>query len=449
MAGLAVLARQLGNKVTGCDANVYPPMSTLLEEAGIDIIEGWDPQQLSLAPDLIVIGNALSRGNPLVEHVLNHNVPFISGPQWLSQHLLNQRHVLAVAGTHGKTTTSSLLAWILESAGRKPGFLIGGQPENFGVSARLGEGHFFVIEADEYDTAFFDKRSKFVHYQARTLILNNLEFDHADIFTGLADIQRQFHHLVRTVPGEGLIISNSQDKALQEVLEMGSWTPIETFGINGDLEATAKNSTCSKFEVLYQSRLMGEVEWSQVGRHNMLNALAAIAAANHIGIGPEQSIAALRSFTGVKRRMELLYEVDGVSVYDDFAHHPTAIKMTLDGQRSQGAEGKLIAVLDLSSNTMRMGVHQKKLAAALAPAMKVLIHAPAGLAWDPRDICTELGDHAQVFSGVGPLVSKLANDCQAGDKVVVMSNGSFGGIYDKLKIALSNRPSTRSGAPCG
>lgn len=439
MGGLAVLARQLGHRVTGCDIDVYPPMSTLLEEAGIEIIEGWDPRQLDIGADLIVIGNAMSRGNPLVEHILTNNLPYISGPQWLAEQLLHKRHVLAVAGTHGKTTTSSLLAWIMECAGRSPGFLIGGQPENFGVSARLGEGDFFIIEADEYDTAFFDKRSKFVHYHARTLILNNLEFDHADIFKDLSDIQRQFHHLVRTVPGDGLIIYNKQDKALQEVLEMGCWTPLQTFGDKGDLSAKPLVAGGSEFQIHHNGELIGAVAWDQVGRHNMLNALAAIAAANHIGVGPEQSIAALQTFRGVKRRMELRYVVGGITVYDDFAHHPTAIKFTLEGQRNHGAEGRVIAVLDLCSNTMRMGVHERRLAAALAPAELVFIHAPRGLAWDPRAVCAQLGEQAQVCSGVDQLVSGLLHTARAGDRVIIMSNGSFGGIYDKLEAALKKR----------
>ena len=439
MGGLAVLARQLGHRVTGCDANVYPPMSTLLKDAGIEIIEGWDPAQLDLHPDQIVIGNALSRGNPLVEEILNRDLSFSSGPQWLAENLLRHRHVLAVAGTHGKTTTSSLLAWILESCGRNPGFLIGGQPDNFGVSARLGGEDFFVIEADEYDTAFFDKRSKFVHYHARTLILNNLEFDHADIFTDLADIQRQFHHLVRTVPGEGLIVVNGQDRALQEVLDMGVWTPLFRFGPEGELYGRTNDRSYSSFSVVMDETTVGQASWGLTGQHNMLNALAAISAARHIGISAQDSIAALATFSGVKRRMELLYEIRGIKVYDDFAHHPTAIKMTLEGHRNRSGGGRLIAVLDLASNTMRMGVHQRKLAAALAPAVRVCIHAPPGLEWDPRSVCMELGEQAQVFSNVKALANHLAGEAKSGDQLVLMSNGGFGGIYDTLKTALQKR----------
>lgn len=376
MAGVALLARAAGHRVSGCDAGVYPPMSTQLAEAGIALREGYAPEQLAeFQPDMVVVGNVMSRGRPIVEALLNSRRPYVSGPAWLAEHVLRDRQVLAVAGTHGKTTTSSLLAWILESAGLEPGFLIGGIPANFGVSARLGTAPCFVVEADEYDTAFFDKRSKFVHYRPHTLILNNLEFDHADIFPDLAAIQRQFHHLLRTVPGNGRIIANGQDANLDEVLAMGCWTPVEQFG-SGDWEAQEIAPDGGSFTVVERGEVRGQAEWTQLGRHNVHNALAAVAAARHIGVPVAAALAALRDFQGVKRRLELRGSVDGITVYDDFAHHPTAIATTLAGLRARVGSQPIIAVLEPRSNTMKLGVFKDSLAPALAVALQV-----AALGW--------------------------------------------------------------------
>lgn len=368
MGSLAVLAKELGHRVTGSDANVYPPMSTQLQAQGIELMQGYDPAHLEPAPDLVVIGNALSRGNPAVEHVLNKGLPYVSGPQWLADHVLQGRWVLAVAGTHGKTTTTSMLAWVLEHAGMSPGFLIGGVPQNFGVSARLGGTPFFVVEADEYDSAFFDKRSKFVHYRPRTAILNNLEFDHADIFPDLAAIERQFHHLVRTVPGEGLIIRPSAEKALERVLGMGCWTPVQTTGEGGQWQARLLAEDGSRFEVLFDGIVQGEVDWPLTGLHNVANALASLAAARHVGVMPSQGAAALSEFRNVKRRMEKVAEVRGVTLYDDFAHHPTAIATTLDGLRKQvGADTQVIAIVEPRSNSMKLGAPSRRPAGQRAP----------------------------------------------------------------------------------
>ena len=371
MGGLALLARELGMTVSGSDANVYPPMSDQLAAAGINVSEGYEPKHLQPEPDLVVMGNAMTRGNPSVEYVLNKGLPYVSGPQWLSQHVLQGRWVLAVSGTHGKTTTSSLLAWILEHAGMSPGFLIGGVPDNFGETARLGKTPFFVIEADEYDTAFFDKRSKFVHYLARTLVINNLEFDHADIFDDLAAIQKQFHHLIRTVPSEGLIIS-PQEKAIDQVLAMGCWTPRQSLGNESDWQATLLKNDGSEFEVSFAGKT-GTVNWSMLGQHNVNNALAAIAAAHHVGVTVAHACEALSAFAGVKRRLELRGEVDNIRVYDDFAHHPTAIATTIAGLRAKIGNKKLVAVLEPRSNTMKMGVHQDALAQSLIQADRVLL----------------------------------------------------------------------------
>lgn len=377
MGSLAVLAKELGHRVTGSDANVYPPMSTQLQAQGIELMQGYDPAHLEPAPDLVVIGNALSRGNPAVEHVLNKGLPYVSGPQWLADHVLQGRWVLAVAGTHGKTTTTSMLAWVLEHAGMSPGFLIGGVPQNFGVSARLGGTPFFVVEADEYDSAFFDKRSKFVHYRPRTAILNNLEFDHADIFPDLAAIERQFHHLVRTVPGEGLIIRPSAEKALERVLGMGCWTPVQTTGEGGQWQARLLAEDGSRFEVLFDGIVQGEVDWPLTGLHNVANALASLAAARHVGVMPSQGAAALSEFRNVKRRMEKVAEVRGVTLYDDFAHHPTAIATTLDGLRKQvGADTQVIAIVEPRSNSMKLGAHRDGLPDSVRQADQVLWYAP-------------------------------------------------------------------------
>jgi UDP-N-acetylmuramate: L-alanyl-gamma-D-glutamyl-meso-diaminopimelate ligase len=440
MGGIALLARALGHEVTGSDANVYPPMSTQLREAGIELMEGYDGSQLQPAPDVVVVGNAMKRGIPVVEQMLDRGLPYVSGPEWLRDNLLGGRWVLALAGTHGKTTASSMLAWILEDAGLDPGFLIGGIPSNFGISARLGSSPFFVVEADEYDTAFFDKRSKFVHYRPRTLVLNNLEFDHADIFDDLAMIQRQFHHLVRTVPGSGLIVHPVGEPALDRVLEMGCWTPTETTGDGGDWSARKEEPDGSRFRVLGPSGPVGTLQWDQTGAHNMQNALAAIAAARHAGVPPEHAIAALSRFAGVKRRMELRGEVAGVRVYDDFAHHPTAIATTLEGLRKRVGNQRIIAILEPRSNTMRMGVHKDALAASLEAADLVHLYAPTDLGWDPAPVLSDLGRRATHYEQVEDIVSRIAEEAEPGDHLLVMSNGGFGGIHQKLLDALTKSP---------
>ena len=432
MGGIALLARAAGHTVTGSDANVYPPMSEQLEAQGIRLHEGYDPACLDPAPDLVVIGNALSRGNPAVEYVLDRGLPYTSGPQWLAEHILRDRWVLAVAGTHGKTTTSGMLAWILESAGLAPGFLIGGVAENFGVSARMGEAPFFVVEADEYDTAFFDKRSKFVHYRPRTLVMNNLEFDHADIFDDLAAIQRQFHHLVRTVPGQGLIVSNGADSHLDEVLAMGCWTTVERLTGQGVWQARELAEDGSRFEVLLEGTPQGVVEWGLLGRHNMHNALAAIAAARHAGVPPAQAVGALAGYRNVKRRMELRAEIGDVRVYDDFAHHPTAIRTTLAGLRHHVGEARIIALLEPRSNTMRMGIHRDTLAGALADADVVMLYAPPDLDWPLQPVADALAGKARVYDDIAAMVDGLMTIVQPGDRVLVMSNGAFGGIHQRI-----------------
>jgi len=439
MGGIALLARALGHQVSGSDANVYPPMSSQLEGVGITLQEGYDPAHLQPAPDCVVVGNAMSRGNPAVEYMLDAGLPYISGPQWLAEHVLRDRWVLAVAGTHGKTSTASLLAWILEDAGINPGFLIGGVPRNFGVSARLGDAPFFVVEADEYDTAFFDKRSKFVHYHPRTLVMNNLEFDHADIFDDLAMIQRQFHHLVRTVPGSGLIIAPQGEAAIEEVIEMGCWTPIERFSAVGDApwQAPLKSPDGSCFDVRFEGTPQGTVEWQLNGLHNVNNALAAIAAARHAGVPARVAIEGLGRFKSVKRRMETRGEVAGVTVYDDFAHHPTAIATTLQGLRAKVGDDRIIAVLEPRSNTMRLGVHAGQLPASLAAADEVLVYAPKELNWDAEAVFAELGDKARVFGRVEHIVSELAAGAREGDHLLVMSNGGFENIHQRLLDALA------------
>jgi UDP-N-acetylmuramate: L-alanyl-gamma-D-glutamyl-meso-diaminopimelate ligase len=436
MGGIALLARALGHRVEGSDANVYPPMSTQLEAAGIGLMEGFDASHLDPPPDVVVVGNAMKRGIPAVEHMLDRGLPYVSGPEWLRENLLCDRWVLAVAGTHGKTTASSMLAWVLEDAGLDPGFLIGGVPRDFGVSARLGSKPFFVVEADEYDTAFFDKRSKFVHYRPRTLVLNNLEFDHADIFDDLAMIQRQFHHLVRTVPGSGLIVRPTGEPALDEVLDMGCWTPLETVGAAGDWSAEPERPDYSRFRALVRGAPVGTLDWDQTGRHNMLNALAVLAAARHAGVPAKQGVASLSRFQGVKRRMELRGEVRGVRVYDDFAHHPTAIAATLDGLRKRVGGERIVAVLEPRSNTMRMGVHNRSLAASLELADSVHLFAPADLGWDPAPLFSNLGERAAVFARVDDIVARVAAEARPGDHLLVMSNGGFQGIHQKLLDAL-------------
>jgi UDP-N-acetylmuramate: L-alanyl-gamma-D-glutamyl-meso-diaminopimelate ligase len=446
MGGIALLARALGHQVTGSDANVYPPMSTQLEAAGINLTEGYGADQIDPAPDVVVVGNAMRRGLPVVEAMLDRGLRYTSGPQWLRDHLLRDRWVLAVAGTHGKTTTASMLAWVLEDAGLDPGFLIGGVPQGFGVSARLGSAPFFVVEADEYDTAFFDKRSKFVHYGPRTLVINNLEFDHADIFDDLAQIQRQFHHLVRTVPGLGLIVYPQGEAATKRVLAMGAWTPLESFGPGGDWSAELVQTDGSRFRVLHHGQDMGEIAWSQTGLHNVANALAVLAAARHAGVLPAAGIAALGRFAGVKRRMELRGEVSGVQVYDDFAHHPTAIATTIDGLRRRVGDRRILAVLEPRSNTMRLGVHNAELAASLADADQVYVFAPPDLGWDPAAVFAPLGGKAAVFAEIEPIVARVAAEATPGDQVLVMSNGGFQGIHQRLLAALGARTTARQGA---
>jgi UDP-N-acetylmuramate: L-alanyl-gamma-D-glutamyl-meso-diaminopimelate ligase len=448
MGGIAAIARAAGYSVTGSDRNVYPPMSTQLEALGITLIEGFGAEQLTPPADVVVVGNVMTRGQPVVEALLESKLPYVSGPEWLARAVLKDRWVLAAAGTHGKTTTASLLAWILAHAGHNPGFLIGGVPENFGVSARLAGEPFFVIEADEYDTAFFDKRAKFVHYHPRTLILNNLEYDHADIYPDVAAIQRQFHHLVRTVPGSGRIVWNAADERLQETLAMGSWTPLEGFARAAQPQAlwSARPASgaddYSRFEVIEGGRLRGTVQWGLIGAHNVENALGAIAAARHAGVEVSQALAALEGFQGIARRMQLRGEVSGVRVYDDFAHHPTAIATTIDGlRRRSGAAARILAVLEPRSHTMRMGVHRHTLAAALAGADEVWLYAPADLGWDTSAVVAALGGRGHASADVDSLARELARAARPGDQVLIMSNGAFGGLHGKLLAEL------RSGAP--
>ena len=442
MGSLALLAREQGFHVTGSDQNVYPPMSTQLEEQGIALVEGYSPDQFNPRPDLVVIGNAMSRGNPAVEYVLNEGLPYTSGPQFMADHILRDRWVMAVAGTHGKTTTSAMLAVILEHAGMAPGFLIGGVPSDFGLSARMGGTPFFVIEADEYDTAFFDKRSKFVHYRPRTAILNNLEFDHADIFENLGAIQKQFHHLVRTIPSNGLIIKPTDDANLNAVIEMGCWSDVSNMGPDSDWQAIPISEDCSRFTIQHCGTTMGDVCWGHTGRHNMHNALAAIIAARHVGVQPAQACEALSSFLGVKRRMELLAEIDGIRIYDDFAHHPTAIATTLEGLRaSVGANATIRAIIEPRSNTMKMGIHKGHLAAATAAASDVTWYEPEGLGWSLSDEVAHSPVPANTDADIDHIVSTLAEQVRMGDHLVIMSNGGFGGLHQKLINALNHRVS--------
>ncbi|MDH1007962.1 UDP-N-acetylmuramate:L-alanyl-gamma-D-glutamyl-meso-diaminopimelate ligase [Pseudomonas nicosulfuronedens] len=436
MGSLAVLAKELGHRVTGSDANVYPPMSTQLQAQGIELMQGYDPAHLEPAPDLVVVGNALSRGNPAVEYVLNKGLPYVSGPQWLADHVLQGRWVLAAAGTHGKTTTSSMLAWVLEHAGMSPGFLIGGVPQNFGVSARLGGTPFFVVEADEYDSAFFDKRSKFVHYHPRTAILNNLEFDHADIFPDLAAIERQFHHLVRTIPGEGLVIHPTSETALKRVIDMGCWTPVQTTGEGGQWQARLLSEDGSHFEVLFDGKPQGTVDWELTGQHNVANALACLAAARHVGLVPELGCAALSAFKSVKRRMEKVAEVKGITIYDDFAHHPTAIATTLDGLRKRVGDAKVIAVVEPRSNSMKLGAHRDGLPESVVQADNVFWYAPPNLGWDLAATVASSTVPTQVCDSLEAIIEGVKAIATPGTQVVVMSNGGFGGLHGKLAQAL-------------
>lgn len=440
MGGIAALARERGIEVQGSDANVYPPMSDQLRALGIALEEGWSPGHLDPAPDLVVVGNALSRGNPSVEYMLDADLPYISGPQWLGENVLRGREVLAVAGTHGKTTTSSLLAYLLDAAGLAPGFLIGGVPGNFGVSARGGDGKPFVIEADEYDTAFFDKRSKFVHYRPRIAILNNLEYDHADIFPDVAAIQRQFHHLVRTIPGNGCLIVNAEDARLAEVLAMGCWTPVETFGIDaGDWRARLLAADGSAFAVTRKGDTIGDIHWNLTGRHNVMNALAALAAAHAAGVDPESLLPAFAGFQSVKRRMEALGEANEVHVYDDFAHHPTAIATTLAGLRARVGAARILVALEPRSNSMRAGAHAAMLAPSLADADRVVLLQRPELPWDAHRVTDALGGRGLAVPSVAALVAALREQARPGDHVVFMSNGGFENAPRRFLDALQGR----------
>ncbi len=445
MGGIALLARQLGHNVSGSDANVYPPMSTQLEQQGVIVQAGYDPAHLDPEPDLIVIGNALSRGNPAIEYLLNRGLPYVSGPQYLAEHVLHDKWVLAVAGTHGKTTTSSMLAWILDYAGMEPGFLIGGVPGNFGMTARLGNTPFFVVEADEYDTAFFDKRSKFVHYRPRTVVLNNLEYDHADIFPDLDSIKRQFHHLMRIVPNRGKVILAADDDNLADVIKMGCWSEKEYFNSNHEekkslpkpcWQATSIKSDGSQFAVNLNGEAVGTVNWPLLGQHNMNNALAAIAAARHAGVLAQHAVSALSEFKGVKRRLEVVGKVKGITVYDDFAHHPTAIASTLQGLRKHVGDARIIAVLDVRSNTMRLGIHKNTLGPALAEATQVKIFQSKEVEWNFSDVERSRAVQIEVYQSVDRIIADVVAEAQTGDHVLIMSNGGFGGIHGHLIRAL-------------
>ncbi len=454
MAGVAALARSAGHRVSGSDAKCYPPMSTQLENLGIEVSEGYLPEHLQPAPDVVVVGNVLSRGNAAVEYMLEQGLPYTSGPQWLAEHVLAQRWVLAVAGTHGKTTTSSMLLWLLHQAGHDAGFLIGGIPANFGVSARFGESPYFVVEADEYDSAFFDKRSKFVHYHPRTLVLNNLEFDHADIFDDLQAIQRQFHHLLRTVPGNGRIVTNAASESLREVLKMGCWSEVTDFTARSGQPAqwiahAPQSATSCDFDIECDGQVAGQVSWNVPGRHNRENALAAIAAAAHVGIDPTDSARALSGFAGVKRRLEVLAEVDGITLYDDFAHHPTAIAETLAALRAQVGEGRVLAAFEPRSATMRMGHHQQELAEVFVDADVLWLYEPPALSWDLSGLaiqaCRVSDCESIVVKDVEQMIVQILSRVQPGDHVVLMSNGAFGGAHARLAERLLARDGRTAG----
>jgi len=433
MGGIALLARELGHAVSGSDQNVYPPMSTQLEQSGIALCHGYSVNDLKPAPDLVIIGNTLSRGNACIEYILDAGLPFTSGPQWLSENILRHKHVLAVSGTHGKTTTTSMLAWLLEQAGNHCGFLVGGVAENFGVSARSGLSDHFVIEADEYDTAFFDKRSKFIHYHASTLIINNIEFDHADIFADISDIRRQFHHLLKTVPASGQIVARHGDVEISKVLTMGCWTPVQTFGLRtGDWTGKPGNSDYSNFRVFYGGQEIGQVNWQLIGAHNAENALAAIAAAARVGVDPGHACTSLTGFRSVKRRLQLLANIKGVSVYDDFAHHPTAIRATLDALRSRVGTDRIIAVLEPRSNTMKMGTHKETLAASLDGADQVVLYQGPDVKWDLSTISTKLGDKCRIYENIEDIIGRITTISQVGVHIVIMSNGGFENIHQRL-----------------
>lgn len=443
MGGVALLAKQAGHEVSGSDANVYPPMSTQLEEQGIGLCEGYNATDIPEDVDEVVVGNAMSRGNEAVEYVLNNNLRYSSGPEWLANNVLNDRWVLAVAGTHGKTTTSSMLAWMLEYGGLKPGFLIGGIPANFGLSSRFGDAPFFVVEADEYDTAFFDKRSKFIHYHPRTAVLNNLEFDHADIFEDLAAIKKQFHHFVRTIPGDGLIVKNGDDKNIEAVLAQGCWSQTASFHKEhddshqqDDWSIGDTSDDGKQFDVLLDGKKVATVDWNLHGLHNRMNALAAIAAAQHAGVPVEASCEALKTFAGIKRRLEILGEINGVTVYDDFAHHPTAIEETLQAMNEVKADGRVFAVLEPRSNTMRMGVHKENLAASWRQADEVCLYQPEGLDWNLDDTVVASVKPATIFSSTQAIIDYLLARVKKGDHIVIMSNGGFEAIHQRLLDAL-------------
>ncbi len=438
MGGIALLAKQSGHEVSGSDMNVYPPMSTQLTAQGITLMNGYDPAHLAPDLDFVIVGNVISRGNPIMEHILERNIPYISGPQWLFENVIRNRWVLAVSGTHGKTTTTSLLTWILEYAGLQPGFLVGGVPENFGVSARLGENPFFVIEADEYDSAFFDKRSKFIHYHPKTLILNNLEFDHADIFADLAAIKQQFRYLLRTVPGNGLIIKNGQDENLDSVISQGCWTPVATFGgPDSSWQAKLVAEDGSAFEVYANGSRVGEARWNLLGNHNVNNALAALAAAHHAGVPVEKALLALPTFKNVKRRLEIKGKVNGITIYDDFAHHPTAIATTLAGLRARvGKQVRIVVVLEFGSYTMRNGVHKDEMEQALATADMVICKQPQSDDWGLDKVLQQMSKPTALYDNVDTLVENLAPQLKPMDHVVIMSNSGFGGIHEKLLQAV-------------
>ncbi len=435
MGGFAQIAKTMGHKVSGCDANVYPPMSDQLQSAGIELIEGYDVQQLEIQPDLWIIGNAISRGNPLLEAILNSNQPYMSAPQWLGEYLLPRKKVLAVAGTHGKTTTTSMLTWILEYAGLHPGFLVGGVPGNFQHSARYSDSPFFVIEADEYDTAFFDKRSKFVHYRPYTAILNNLEYDHADIFPDIDAIKRQFHHLVRTIPSMGHLVVNAHSETLKDVLDMGCWSPVEFFS-TGEIDSDWKICFSETSKVFHENREIGSVALNIPGEHNRLNALAAIVAASTVGVPPEKSIEALSHFCGVKKRLEFCGEVHGVKVVDDFAHHPTAISETLRAQREIQKQGRILVVFEPRSNTMKLGTMKEELPLSFALADKVFCYQSPSVKWDVSSVMAPMGEKVAVFQDLASLVSSVVSEAKEGDTLLVMSNGGFGGVQKKLLKAL-------------
>ena len=442
MGGIAAIAKQMGFRVSGCDANVYPPMSTQLEQLGIELKQGYKVEHLDDEPDLVIVGNAMARGNPMVEHVLDRKIAYTSGPQWLLENVLKDRWVLAVSGTHGKTTTSSMLTWILEYAGMKPGFLIGGVPQNFDCSARLGSAPFFVIEADEYDTAFFDKRSKFVHYRPNTLVINNMEFDHADIFNDISDIQRQFHHLIRMVPNNGLILSPKNEAAINETLSMGCWTPSELSVDDNDKVLGWHAEKCiadgSEYIVRFKGEVQGTVKWNLIGDFNIENGLMAIAAARHAGVTSAVAIEALAEFVNTKRRLELRGEVNSVRVFDDFAHHPTAITKTLAGVRANVGKNRVIAVLEPRSNTMKSGVHKDTLAKSLTDADVVYIYQGDQVKWSVEALIDDCSQPCFVEQNLDKLVSAIISGSQAGDTIVVMSNGGFGGIHEKLLSALAD-----------